>query len=181
MTNSAGPNQLASEEPTDLKLHCLQRYGITCFSRTRIKTETLCVLLFNDQPLWVILRHLPEKREKCTDNLVDERYDRNREWYGKKLMIVQKQKRYWHAPNPTCCKYNTNLTTTLSPCIIFPGAMNMILNYFFASELGTDTALDKMGNQAFSSYFTKIYVVCLCWGFTAQSTQWGHVESGQFT
>ena len=23
--------------------------------------------------------------------------------------------------------------------------------------------------------------VCLCWGFTAQSTQWGHVESGQFT
>ena len=24
-------------------------------------------------------------------------------------------------------------------------------------------------------------VVCLCWGFTAQSTQWGHVERGQFT
>ena len=23
--------------------------------------------------------------------------------------------------------------------------------------------------------------VCLCWGFTAQSTQWGHVERGQFT
>ena len=22
---------------------------------------------------------------------------------------------------------------------------------------------------------------CLCWGFTAQSTQWGHVERGQFT
>ena len=21
----------------------------------------------------------------------------------------------------------------------------------------------------------------LCWGFTAQSTQWGHVERGQFT
>ena len=24
-------------------------------------------------------------------------------------------------------------------------------------------------------------LVCLCWGFTAQSTQWGHVEHGQFT
>ena len=24
-------------------------------------------------------------------------------------------------------------------------------------------------------------LVCLCWGFTAQSTQWGHVERGQFT
>ena len=23
--------------------------------------------------------------------------------------------------------------------------------------------------------------VCLCWGFTAQSTQWGHIERGQFT
>ena len=22
---------------------------------------------------------------------------------------------------------------------------------------------------------------CLCWGFTAQSTQWGHVERSQFT
>ena len=22
---------------------------------------------------------------------------------------------------------------------------------------------------------------CLCWGFTAQATQWGHVERGQFT
>ena len=24
-------------------------------------------------------------------------------------------------------------------------------------------------------------IVCLCWGFKAQSTQWGHVERGQFT
>ena len=23
--------------------------------------------------------------------------------------------------------------------------------------------------------------VCMCWGFMAQSTQWGHVERGQFT
>ena len=27
----------------------------------------------------------------------------------------------------------------------------------------------------------KCEVVCLCWGFMAQSTQWGHVERGQFT
>ena len=27
----------------------------------------------------------------------------------------------------------------------------------------------------------KTQLVCLCWGFTAQSTQWGHVERGQFT
>ena len=29
--------------------------------------------------------------------------------------------------------------------------------------------------------FWKGVFVCLCWGFTAQSTQWGHVERGQFT
>ena len=26
-----------------------------------------------------------------------------------------------------------------------------------------------------------ILFVCLSWGFTAQSIQWGHVERGQFT
>ena len=26
-----------------------------------------------------------------------------------------------------------------------------------------------------------LQTLCLCWGFTAQSTQWGHVERGQFT
>ena len=34
------------------------------------------------------------------------------------------------------------------------------------------TTVDKCGIYLF---------VCLCWGFTAQSTQWGHVEHGQFT
>ena len=27
----------------------------------------------------------------------------------------------------------------------------------------------------------KHVLICLCWGFTAQSTQLGHVERGQFT
>ena len=32
----------------------------------------------------------------------------------------------------------------------------------------------------YGSIYCKIWF-CLCWGFTAQSTQWGHVERGQFT
>ena len=36
MTNSADPDQLASSEPTDLYLRCLQRQGISGFSRTRV-------------------------------------------------------------------------------------------------------------------------------------------------
>ena len=35
MSNSADPDQLASS--TDLDLHCLQRQGISGFSRTRVK------------------------------------------------------------------------------------------------------------------------------------------------
>ena len=38
MTNSAAPDQLAS----DLDLHCLQRQGISEFSRTRVKFEPPC-------------------------------------------------------------------------------------------------------------------------------------------
>ena len=36
MTNSVDPDQLASSEPTDLDLHCLQEQGISGFSRTRV-------------------------------------------------------------------------------------------------------------------------------------------------
>ena len=32
-----------------------------------------------------------------------------------------------------------------------------------------------------NDYINKTMFVCLCWGFMAQSTQWGHVEHCQFT
>ena len=37
MVDSADPDQLASEEATDLDLHCLQRQGPSEFSRTSVK------------------------------------------------------------------------------------------------------------------------------------------------
>ena len=37
MANSVDSDQLASLEPTDLDLHCLQKQGISGFSRTRVK------------------------------------------------------------------------------------------------------------------------------------------------
>ena len=37
----------------------------------------------------------------------------------------------------------------------------------------------KLADSVLSSQF--MYSSCLCWGFTAQSTQWGHVERSQFT
>ena len=44
------------------------------------------------------------------------------------------------------------------------------------SELTAQADLDL---QFAYNLYTKDIV--LCWGFTAQSTQWGHVERGQFT
>ena len=44
MTNSADPDQLASQKPTDLDLHCLQRQGICGLSRlglTGIKAKSV--------------------------------------------------------------------------------------------------------------------------------------------
>ena len=38
MVNSVDPDQL---EPTDLDLHCLQRQGISGFSRTRVKNANI--------------------------------------------------------------------------------------------------------------------------------------------
>ena len=39
MANSAYPDQLASSEPTDLELHCLQKQGISGFTRTRVNNS----------------------------------------------------------------------------------------------------------------------------------------------
>ena len=47
MANSADPDQLASEKPTDLDLHCLQRQDISGFSRTRVKNSIVCVLMLS--------------------------------------------------------------------------------------------------------------------------------------
>ena len=41
--------------------------------------------------------------------------------------------------------------------------------------------LEKLKNPSTYKMMTNLMIVCLCWGFTAQSTQWGHVERGQFT
>ena len=39
MANSADPDQLLLQKPTDLELHCLQRKDIFRFSRTRVKDK----------------------------------------------------------------------------------------------------------------------------------------------
>ena len=50
MTNSADPDQdqvsLLLQKPTDRDLHCLQRQGISGFSRTRF--NPICSLICND-------------------------------------------------------------------------------------------------------------------------------------
>ena len=59
MTNSADPDQLASSKPTGLDLHCLQRQGISSFSRTRVnaymnsKSSDLPTNWYKSRPWWL--------------------------------------------------------------------------------------------------------------------------------
>ena len=48
MTNSADPDQLASEKPTDLDLHCLQRQGISGFSSARNRQKQSFIIVALD-------------------------------------------------------------------------------------------------------------------------------------
>ena len=64
MANSADPDQLASEKPTDLDLHCLQRQGISRFSRTKVKSmlQSLSEKLYKKLLTLIILYNA-----KCTN------------------------------------------------------------------------------------------------------------------
>ena len=63
--------------------------------------------------------------------------------------------------------------------------LHVFFLFFFLTLEGLITAAAN-DILTFLLYFVNenkldISCVCLCWGFTAQSTQWGHVELGQFT
>ena len=49
MTNSADPDQ---QKPTDLDLHCLQRQGISAFSRIRVDCEHVVVVTGVSLAVW---------------------------------------------------------------------------------------------------------------------------------
>ena len=60
MTNSADPDLLASQKPNDLDLHCLQRRGLSGFSRTRVNKPSESALKFSDSTI-----RKPTKEEIC--------------------------------------------------------------------------------------------------------------------
>ena len=60
-----------------------------------------------------------------------------------------------------------------------PRNMPNTLMFFAEKMLAIAFTFFQEKNQSIWKYLS--YFVCLCWGFTAQSTQWGHVERGQFT
>ena len=50
-----------------------------------------------------------------------------------------------------------------------------------SSSLNKIVSWHLYGDNVEKLFFFSKCSVCLCWGFTAQSTQWGHVQRGQFT
>ena len=61
MANSAEPDQLASSEPTDLDLHCLQRQGIYSSAGQGLIFTALCANSADDK-LVVFFLFSPENR-----------------------------------------------------------------------------------------------------------------------
>ena len=76
--------------------------------------------------------------------------------------------------------------TTLSPTTPKPSYNTFFFFFFFLFGWFLCCSFIGYGKSAF--LFLLLFVihvffwfVCLCWGVTAQSTQCGHVECGQFT
>ena len=63
MANNADSDQLASSEPIDLDLHCLQRQDISGFSRTRVKQRNVFWCLKSQGSEG---RHCKKKQDKVT-------------------------------------------------------------------------------------------------------------------
>ena len=57
--------------------------------------------------------------------------------------------------------------------LVFPGFIHI---YLFHNYVGRGKAYEPENNISYKVAGN----VCLCWGFTVQSTRLGHVERGQF-
>ena len=55
-----------------------------------------------------------------------------------------------------------------------------ILKYIIKFNTKSHKLLNEAGRGIKNPKESYLDIVCLCWGFTAQSTQWGHVKRGQF-
>ena len=64
-------------------------------------------------PLWVILCHLPEKRRKEIEEIVEEMKEKDREERGTG-MKVKKQKKYKHSPSTLTCYKDSRPFQTVS-------------------------------------------------------------------
>ena len=71
---------------------------------------------------------------------------------------------------------NLSVMSWLSACDRWQNPINNI----FSSYKMHCMVLSRGCFQRVSTTYVFMFI-CLCWGFTAQSTQWGHVEHGQFT
>ena len=85
--------------------------------------------------------------------------------------------------NPKPDLHNINAHTTF-------GENPLIFTQIIIRKRKTDGWTDGLTDDQRETIIPRHYCVagykndddfCLCWGFTAQSTQWGHVERRQFT
>ena len=97
---------------------------------------------------------------------------------GRERMTVENIS--WSISTKECCRPRRG-SNLQPPGLQSDGASN------WATEAGSSTIqyilwyfMHALKNVKYVIFRKKNIFVCLCWGFTAQSTQWGHVERGQF-
>ena len=95
MANSADPDQLAS---TDLDLHCLQKQGISGFSRTRVNMQCNS---FETIIKWLnaISRSLAQTENFSYDNVIT-----RADPYGKGVSRAYADGEVWSGPSLTACR-----------------------------------------------------------------------------
>ena len=184
------------QKPTDLDLHCLQRQGISEFSRTRTEsTNHNCSRQHPDffyflrvNKTWLFMWNVWFT------------------WNVKSYFLRRLQK----IENVVRCKFascfNSQRHSVICPKITFPHiqctfnfsdqTVKIQINMSKRSRLISVCchSINRFANkhQIKSSKFSNhliageglVALLCLClwlyWGFTAQSTKWGHVQRGQF-
>ena len=96
MANSVDPDQLAFQKPTDLDLHCLQRQGISGFSRKMVNSGILLYMYFlffpRKQTCFVLSCFKNSPNWNGIHKLYEGIYHNNPKYWGRQM---SKQYRPW--------------------------------------------------------------------------------------
>ena len=170
------------KKPTDLDLHCFQIQVISRLSMTRVNKhsdpsdlqswkQSSEMFYWN---WWYNIDQFPTKTMIFSKKIVSKSYNMSIKHSFFKIKSLAQDEMNIHT-NVFCFF----LFFLFSPQKHMLWLLTVIIlvsnqNIFFSWEIR------KKKTTLWFKYMHMCLFVCLCWVFTAQSTQWGHVERSQF-